>query len=124
MEKVLKITCWNVNGLFNRTQDYSKLEDPLFVDTLRESSIVGLVETHAGPDDQISLPGYKTVSITRPKSKLARKHSGGIAVLINDRLSKGITLNIKKTDYSVWIKLNKNFFRMEKDVYLGVMFKT
>ena len=48
----LRITCWNVNGLLRKNL-FNKLEDEEFFRSVNNYDIIGLVETHSGPDDNI-----------------------------------------------------------------------
>ena len=41
------------------------------------------METHAGTETEISLPGYYVFRKDRPKHKKPWKSSGGIAILVN-----------------------------------------
>ena len=119
---VLNLSCWNVNGLFRRTENFCKLDDPTFVKAVSDFDVVGLVETHAGPDDSISLAGYKSLSISRPRCNKALKFSGGIAVLIKNRILDGVDTGVQMSDHAVWIKLKRDFFHFEQDIYLGIIY--
>ena len=76
----LGICHWNIEGI--KSSKSSKLDDPEFSKELRAHDIVALTETHAGPNDHVGLQGYTTFMATRSKHKKARKHSGGIAILV------------------------------------------
>ena len=88
---------------------YSKLEDDEFLKCLTGFDIVGLVETHCGPENGISIPGYRTFSLSRPKSKNANKYHGGIAILYKNELRSGIK-HVKTNSVGIWVKLDKHFF--------------
>ena len=49
---------------------------------LKTSDSIGLIETHADKNVEISLPGYYVFRKDRIKHKNARKPSGGIAVFV------------------------------------------
>ena len=80
----LKISYWNINGLYRRDEDYCKLEDPLFVNEISNIDIIGLSETHCSNDDVLHVDGYQIEKSVRPKPLRARKNSGGIAILIKE----------------------------------------
>ena len=50
------------------------------------------------------------------------KHSGGISVLISNPVFKGIDATVKISDYSVWIKVCKDFLNTNQDLYVGVIY--
>jgi exonuclease III len=119
--RTLRVTCWNVNGLYKRSQDYCKLEDESFKDAVNSYDIIGLVETHTGPDDDISLEGFSTSQINRPKNKKANKFSGGLAILIKNDIKKGTRI-IQAGMSSIWLKLDKHFFGHPKDIYVCIAY--
>jgi exonuclease III len=122
MKSILKCSCWNVNGLCRRSDNYCKLDDDDFMKQIIDFDSIGLVETHLGPDDKICIPGYNVVTYTRPKCQNALKHSGGISVLISNTILRGVNTNIKMSDYGVWIKLQKEFLNADRDLYIGVIY--
>lgn len=114
----LNVCSWNVRGIYKKTEKYNKLEDNDFTEQLKNYDIIGLVETHCGPDDQIHLDGYYSFQLNRPKLKSAKKYSGGIALLIKLQIKSGIKiLEHRNSDY-IWIKMSKIFFGLEQDLYM------
>ena len=67
----LRITCWNVNGLFK--QKFYKLEE--FLRSVNNYGIIGLVETHTAPDDNTCIDDYLVYQVNMPKSDQASKFS-------------------------------------------------
>ena len=67
----LKITSWNVHGIFNRIEGfrYNKTKSPHFWEIIGNSKIFGLIETHhlATEIDQIQINGYKCFNVCRKK---------------------------------------------------------
>lgn len=121
IEKVshgLKITYWNVNGLFRKSESYCKLMDPLFTDQINNYDIIGLSEIHCGEEDQLQIEGYITEKTIRPKHPKARKHSGGIAIFMKEEVAKGIKRIKCSTGNYIWLQLNKTFFNLDKHIYL------
>ena len=119
--RTLKITCWNVNGLYRKSSDYCKLEDEGFLDSVLGYDIIGLVETHAAPEDNISLEGYHTFQVNRPKHKRAHKLSGGLAVLIKKDIKKGITL-ARSGMFAIWLKVDRLFSGYKSDIYICITY--
>ena len=117
MSPILKVTCWNVNGIFKRSQDYSKLDDTEFLKCISEYDIIGILETHSSHDDIMNLQGFRAISFCRPKASLARKPSGGITVFYKSHIS-GIKV-VKIAEHAIWIKLQKQNFHLTNDVYLA-----
>jgi exonuclease III len=107
---IMRLTCWNVN-VFKRSENYSKFQDEVFCKKLASHDIIGLTETHCGPEDVLSLPGYKTLSTSRAKANNVYKHSGGIAVLVKNDIYEGVDLHVKKGDHALWLKLQKKIFQ-------------
>ena len=76
----MKFSCWNINGLECNSNGAksNKLDDQEVINCLSNSDFVGLVETHADTITDISLPGYYTFRIDRPKNRKAYKSSGAL----------------------------------------------
>ena len=91
----LKITSWNIHGIFNRIEGfrYNKTHSPHFWDIIGDSKIFGLIETHhlATEIDQIQINGYKCFNVCRKKRGNRGRNSGGIAVYISNTLVKGVS---------------------------------
>ena len=82
------------------------------------TDIVMLTETHCNNNDHFSLPGYSVHNQIRPKSPSARKHFGGISVLIKDNIRPGITFLPSSSSEFIWFKLCHSYFRLQHDVYV------
>ena len=118
----IHLTCWNVNGLRNKGLDYNKLHDDNFLKCIEEFDIVGLVETHSDIDEVLNIPGYSAVTASRPKSKKARKSSGGTAVFIKNTISKGVSHVKSPSNKFIWLKLCRNFFNLQQDTFVAVIY--
>ena len=119
--RTLRLTCWNVNGLFRRSHNYCKLEDKEFIDSITGYDIIGLVETHVGPEDTVSLANYHTYQFNRPKVSKAQKYSGGIAILVKNDIKNAVSL-VSSGLFSIWLKLDKNFFHFDNDIFVCVTY--
>ena len=115
----LRLSYWNINGIFRNGE--SKHENEEFVNSVQHYDIFGLVETHTGPDDTISIPNCHTYQANRPKSINARKFSGGIAVLVKNDIKEGVKL-CKTDTYSIWLKLEKSYFGVNNDIYVCITY--
>ena len=78
----LSICHWNIEGF--KSGKVSKFNDPSFQNELHSHGIIGLTETHAGPEDVLALEGYTAFSNCRKKHKNARKYSDGITELVKN----------------------------------------
>ena len=58
--KFLTISSWNINGLESKTNGVksNKIHDPEVINSLNKFDLIGLMETHAGTETDISLQGY------------------------------------------------------------------
>ena len=116
----IRISSWNVQGLVTRT--HNKLQCHSFVDSLKQHDIVGLVETHMKPDDSITIEGYSSYSKCRLKNKRAVKYTGGIAVVFKQKLRNGVKIIDMKDSEFLWVKLCKEFFKYDQDIYIGIIY--
>ena len=88
---------------------------------MQQYDIFGLVETHAGPDDIISVNNYHSYQINRPKSEKAMKYSGGMAALVKNNIKDGVRLYHSDT-YAIWLELNSNFFGVNNNIYVCITY--
>ena len=122
MKTSLTFCVWNVKGLSSKHSYKSKLEDPYLLNVVKATDIIAFVETQTSPDVPLSLNGYVTYRRDRPKSNNGRNF-GGWAILIKEDLfhTRGISF-MKQTDDFVWIKLCKNTFQFQEDIYLCILY--
>ena len=120
----INIVTWNVQALIKDTVD-----DTMFLSCVNNNDVIILTETWLQGEMDILPNKYFNFHNIRVNSKKSRgRPSGGISVLIRKDLYSNSNQNIKKiqvlksTDFSVWVKLNKIFFGLEKDVFLGAIY--
>jgi exonuclease III len=112
----ISVASWNVQGL--RTRSHSKLDDPDFVNDIVKHDIVFLSETHSNEKDNIQIEGFHVTCNHRDKLKQAKKHFGGVIVAIKKDIKKGVKIvNVSKSD-EITIKLRKDFFNFDKDLFV------
>ena len=89
----LRIKAWNIYGIFRSINgfQYNKLNDPDFIEHIRQCLIFGLIETHHTSEDidKLHLLGYKCFQLSRKKLRNGRKH-GGIAVYVHKSILPGV----------------------------------
>lgn len=121
---MLTLTAWNIDGAFRRVgaQRICKLDDSDLQNFLFKYDIFSLVETHCGPNDTLSLPGYKIFQNIRPKNPKAPHSFGGIAIGIKNDISKGIKIIPATNSEILWIKLCKTFFKLRRDLYISTVY--
>ena len=112
----LLIGCWNINGY--KCKGLNKYSDPDFIKEITSKDIICLLETHCPFDKSISVNGYKTVILIRPRNKKTKKYSGGITILVKDSLKQGVKFLEHKTNDYMWLKLNKLFFGLNEDLFI------
>ena len=117
-KKSVNILTWNIEGLVNG-DGTNKLRLPLILNTVHRYDIICLNETWQDNDNNTNVNGYKQyTSFRRYKHKNAKRNSGGVAVLIKNNIAKGVTKQKSASDDCIWLKLDKNFFGFDKNLYL------
>ena len=117
----LKIIHWNIEG--NASQEFGhKVSHPQFQSIVQGYDIIALTETHASPDMHIDIPGFVSYQINRPKHAKARKHSGGIAVLVKQYIRSAITFLQSESKDIVWVKIAADKLGLSNNLYLGVVY--
>ena len=117
----LKICHWNIGGLKSRVYG-SKDKDVNFLQVVNDHEIILLTETHTNDKTHVAIPGYYTFQISRPKHKKARKHSGGIALIVKEELKNSVTFTSSKSNNIGWIRIQKKFINSNEDLIIGAVY--
>lgn len=105
---------WNCNGLTE-----NKLSNEDFLNIIDGNGIVILSETWTNSSSNINIDGYKCFNYFRKyKHKNAKRNSGGIVVYVKNEICGGITVVRNHYDSIIWLKIDKNFFKLKNDIYL------
>ena len=80
----LTICSWNIQGVNNKLEDESVLQQ------IMRHDIICLLETHCKETQELAIEGYQGHQIIRPKLRKAKRHSGGISVFVKKEIRKGI----------------------------------
>ena len=107
----VSVAHWNIHGLAD------KLDDDNFTDSVNKFDVCFLTETWK---EGIVIMSGKIV-IRKDAKKIVNKRgrkSGGILALIDTEIKKGITIVENNNEYGIWLRLHKNYFMTENDIYL------
>ena len=118
--KYLTVGCWNIEGLYEKVNSVkvSKLDYPLFQETLKKHDILCLQETHLSYGETIpKIDGYEVISHCR-KISGNNRYFGGMLLFIKSCIKNGVKVGRKLDEDSVEIIIKKNFFGLSKDVNL------
>ena len=123
-ENLLTISSWNINGLECKINGIksNKLYDQDVIDNLSKSDFIGLVETHADSNTDISLKGYYVFRKDRPRNKKAWKASGGIAVLVKETPRNACKFEPVSDSDVVWVRVQKDIAKLNSDLYLAFVY--
>ena len=86
--------------------------------------MISFVETWTNDNDnEIKIPGFHFVDgSNRKKHKKARRNSGGIHIFVQISISKGIKKLPKSHSDILWIKMDRTFFKLNKDIYVATIY--
>ena len=107
----LNIGCWNINGLRNIYQDM------LFLENVKQYDILCLQETKLSSELPDSILNFHCFYVYRPR-ETNYPVSGGMVILVKPQVIKGITMLENSSSEVQWLKLDKNYFSLEKDIFL------
>jgi hypothetical protein len=105
-----------------------KLNDSDFLDFISGSDIVLLGETWLNENDvtiqNAGIQGYECEHVYGMKSTGSKRgrYSGGVSIYYKDNLKKYVEV-IEKSKYGyMWIKLDKQLFDFDEDVYMSYIY--
>ena len=117
----INVGVWNIHGLFVKINNYklNKLDDSEFLKRLKQFEILCLQEIHCGQSDTKSLfvEGYKLFPFHRRISNNNR-HYGGSLIFVKNEIRDGVKILQNPNGDKVWVKLKKDFFNLENDIFL------
>ena len=119
MKTSLNICSWNVGGLLSEHHD--KSNDKNFLSELAQNDLVLLTETHVGYENHLKFDNFLYYPFCRPKSKNNR-YFGGLGILIRKEIRKGVNFLNNGTSEYQWLKLKREFFNLNKDIYLCLIY--
>ena len=103
----LNVLCWNINNYCSRVFG-NKLLDPDFLKVTHGYDVVGLVETHSKPNDDLYITGFgKPFVKLRPMIK-KKKAFGGISVFIKQEIIESLKITQISTPCQdiLWLKFD------------------
>ncbi len=97
-----------------------KLENPDFVNEFQNNDIIFFSETWTNKYSKLNLKGFsEPICKHRRRRKKAKRDSGGLCVFVKKEIEKGIKcLNWDEFEDGLVIKLDKNLFGLEEDIFL------
>ena len=117
----IRMCFWNVGGLQSKVNN--KMSDPLFTTHIKNYDLVFLAETHLDSDSVVpGLDSLQFYSFCRPKSKHNNRNFGGLGILIRKEIKPYIKIMPSTCCDIQWVKMNKDFFGLSKDLYICVMY--
>ena len=114
MKTSLNIGYWNINKLISKQTDKSK--DDLFINTINKSDIFGLAEVKCDLN-KFHFDNFVTLYIER-KSKIGNQSYGRLGILVRNTIRKGVKYPPVKCSEYQWLKLDKTYFGLDKDMYI------
>ena len=119
----LKLMHWNMEGIFSKANG-NKLDDSNFLNNIIGQDVIALTETHVSEEmwksGVLKIPGYVVKRRVRPKSRKAKKYSGGIAVAIKEELANSIRVLDSLSENVMWIEFQCS--GGDKKFLLGVVY--
>ena len=107
----------NANGLV--TKRVNKLNSQLVQNFFDENDLILFSETWSSPASNLDVIHFEHFALHRlEKKEGCKRDSGGLVAYVSDRVSEGIDLYLKDSDDIIILKLCKDFFSFNYDVYL------
>ena len=101
------------------TKYTNKIISPELKSIFQNNDFILMTETWADEFSDLSVDGFKLISLNRTERKLsAKRNSGGIALYIRDSFHKYCTLLEKSGDDIICIKIDKQIFNLSNDLYV------
>ena len=108
---------WNINGISDKLNDFD------VTNIINSHDIIGLVETKKGDVSDLNYTGYNSYHFSRSyKHKKAKRHDGGILLLVSKRLSS-VTVQKQQTSECVsWVNIKFRENSTDKNIFIGIVY--
>ena len=119
-DKTLQLVLGNLNIQISFA---TKISYPECSDFINKTDICAIQESWLRHKENFSLPNFKHFKANRKQSKKAKRGSGGIILLYNENLHKGISRQ-KSSDekHTIWVKCDKGYFGLKEDLYVAAAY--
>jgi len=109
----LHLMSWNIQSAIDGSSKTSKANDSDFISVVSKNDIICLQETIK----DVKIPGFRSYSSLRPGTNV---NHGGVVSLVSNHLQGGVrrVKNVSTSPDFVILKLCKNFFHTDKDIFL------
>ena len=67
---------------------------------------------------KVSVSDFEHFRSDRAKGKKARRNSDGVLLLYKESIAEGVEKQISANKHFLWVKLKRNFFKLDKDIFL------
>ena len=106
----INILSFNVEGL------KPKLEDPNFLEFIKDYDISIFSETWKADTSKLNIEGFWDYSQVRSKHKNAIRHSEPITILVKHNVRSRLKI-VEYLEGFLWTRLEKSFFNPENDTF-------
>lgn len=115
---------WNINSIEYKSHGTkcNKLHDPEVVNYLNTLDCIGLLETHASQNTDISMPGFYVFRKDRKKHSNAWRSSGGIAVLVRESMRHIYKFDPVSDSDVIWVHIPHRFSNMINNLYIAFVY--
>ena len=99
----------------------SALDD--VVNIIMRHDIFAIIESWLDPGEVVpKIDGYTSIRSDRKKNSKAKRTSGGLIIYYKNNISSGIEKIASKLNDSIWLKLDRLYFGLDKDLYICVLY--
>lgn len=123
-QESLNILTWNIRSIFTENVYSHKMLKTMVWDVYNNfinNDIICLQETWCDDNEALLLEDdifNVFYSNRKLRHKKAKRPSGGVAIMIKKHLIKGIKKQFSSSDDVLWIKLDKQFFSLDRDIFI------
>ena len=125
LNNFLEVGVWNIHGLFSKVNQtkYCKFDEPEFQNALKYLDILCIQESHCkGSDtDNLHINGFKILNFSRQVSANNRCF-GGLLLMHRESFSGRIKIVNRERPDKLWIKIDKQFFGLESDIFICFLY--
>ena len=114
-KKSINIGYWNVNKLISK--HCNKLKDEQFSKSITKCDIIALSETKSDLSG-IDIDNFVVTNVSRVKTSKQNQEYGGLAILIDKSVRKGVKYLKNTCSEYQWIVLDKDYFGFNNQVYV------
>ena len=120
-KKQVNVGYWNIKGIKDVDGSF-KTNYPEVFNRIKSHDVFCISECQCGEDDVPIIPDYYCFKLCRGVNARNNRYYGGLIIYVKNDIRKGVKFLEHLNEDYVWLKMDKTFFGLDRDLYLCMLY--